>query len=655
MSASVWEPNSETVIVDPTLRNDLLEPNGGINVGYTPDGIGAVPTNLDAAMRWDDVNMFAFMTAAQIFDVEARTRSLDVTLPCNAAVAFASILGGRVVAPDGDYKVDGVVTPHAGGADGFKTGILIPYSGTASSTRGIQIWGTGTGTCFVAGSDNMVVIRSSRTYVGGGKFRIDGDTRPGTIGMGMVPESMVQITEAVTQSYQAWQDVIIENCYKGAMFQPGPEVGGSASGCFYMSFSDFTFNLCTIGVHMVKDITNLSNRSTRVRFTSCRFLRGNVGAWIEAGTEIDFYSPYFEFLNTGVSPLAIPTGLAYVDPNPANIQVYGGYAEQVTRPMYTTSSHSLHLFGWYQSGVFDASFYAMGMHILGRLNVAKLPNTQAYVMMGGPAGNGLVADPDQNGQKSMAIYTNGVEVARYSFNGSYTHKGTGGNTVLTTDGKGITFTGAGTNTVSATDDFIMNADRQYFRPQTGAQTGIRIDNVGTLAILPEVDNATAVGLILNRFSQICAANGVIVTSDADSKNNMRRSPLGLKFILKLEPLAYKFNIGGRTVEKDGNGNKVRVIDVPGKRQHFGFAAQQVKEAAGDVDFGGHIMFNPNDPKSEQALRYDEFIAPIVCGMQEIYVELTDVTIKLKEAVEEILALKLEIGKLKTIPVNKIVN
>ena len=36
-----------------------------------------------------------------------------------------------------------------------------------------------------------------------------------------------------------------------------------------------------------------------------------------------------------------------------------------------------------------------------------------------------------------------------------------------------------------------------------------------------------------------------------------------------------------------------------------------------LDFGGHILANPEDPDSEQGLRYDAFIAPLVVAVQEL--------------------------------------
>ncbi len=56
---------------------------------------------------------------------------------------------------------------------------------------------------------------------------------------------------------------------------------------------------------------------------------------------------------------------------------------------------------------------------------------------------------------------------------------------------------------------------------------------------------------------------------------------------------------------------------PGQRTHYGLLAQQVQEVLGDRDFAGHILADPTDPQSEQGLRYDAFIAPLIKAVQEL--------------------------------------
>ena len=57
--------------------------------------------------------------------------------------------------------------------------------------------------------------------------------------------------------------------------------------------------------------------------------------------------------------------------------------------------------------------------------------------------------------------------------------------------------------------------------------------------------------------------------------------------------------------------------TPGKRNHFGFLTTEVKAVLGDIDFAGYVKTDVNDPESEEALRYTEFIAPLVKAVQEL--------------------------------------
>jgi len=60
--------------------------------------------------------------------------------------------------------------------------------------------------------------------------------------------------------------------------------------------------------------------------------------------------------------------------------------------------------------------------------------------------------------------------------------------------------------------------------------------------------------------------------------------------------------------------------IPGARRHYGLIAQEVRAAltaAGVDDFGGWVLTNKDDPSSEQALRYEQFMAPLIKAVQEL--------------------------------------
>ena len=153
----------------------------------------------------------------------------------------------------------------------------------------------------------------------------------------------------------------------------------------------------------------------------------------------------------------------------------------------------------------------------------------------------------------------------------------------------------------------------------------RIRNNGEVVVFnsptfyPNTDNAVVLGFTGNRWSAVWAANGTIQTSDQRTKTDIADAQIGTDFIKALRPVSYKWIEGGKrdTGERDEDGNYI-YESVPGQRTHWGFIAQEVKQAGDDagVDFGGWVLTDKDDPDSEQALRYDQFIAPLTKALQE---------------------------------------
>lgn len=122
---------------------------------------------------------------------------------------------------------------------------------------------------------------------------------------------------------------------------------------------------------------------------------------------------------------------------------------------------------------------------------------------------------------------------------------------------------------------------------------------------PATDNAMTLGASGARWSAVWAATGAIQTSDIRQKTDIAPTDLGLDFILALNPVKYRWSVGGN---EDGAGR-------PGRRTHYGLLAQEVQAVLGARDFAGHILADPADPQSEQGLRYDAFIAPLISAVQ----------------------------------------
>lgn len=199
----------------------------------------------------------------------------------------------------------------------------------------------------------------------------------------------------------------------------------------------------------------------------------------------------------------------------------------------------------------------------------------------------------------------------------------------------INFTDSDTTNTSSRSSRILgmrgpDANSSYLLFQTANSgnpaTHITIERNGNVffsnvpnAVYPATDNAFNLGASGVRWSAVWAANGSIQTSDERTKTEITDSVLGTDFIKSLRPVSYKWINGGNvdTGEREENGNFIYTAS-PGKRRHWGFLAQEVKQSvdAAGVDFGGWLLTDKDDPDSEQALRYDQFIAPLTKALQE---------------------------------------
>lgn len=118
-------------------------------------------------------------------------------------------------------------------------------------------------------------------------------------------------------------------------------------------------------------------------------------------------------------------------------------------------------------------------------------------------------------------------------------------------------------------------------------------------VVPLANNTYTLGTASVGWQNIYANNAVTVISDRRSKKHIKDSDLGLEFIKKLRPRTYKIK--------------------KGQRRHHGFIAQEVKQALDEcgVDSAIWTQADVEDALSQQALRYEEIIAPLVRAVQEL--------------------------------------
>lgn len=139
---------ASVVAIDGTLRADLANTAtanlGSKLIGWLRSAASAVATTLKDWLGWQEVNVFEFMTAAQIADVQGYTYAIDVSTPILNAINAARTLGGyRVRFPAGGYlaSIDYTVLAQGGS--------------TSLEYRGIPLTlvGDGNGESFVVASN----------------------------------------------------------------------------------------------------------------------------------------------------------------------------------------------------------------------------------------------------------------------------------------------------------------------------------------------------------------------------------------------------------------------------------------------------------------------------------------------------------------------
>ena len=172
---------------------------------------------------------------------------------------------------------------------------------------------------------------------------------------------------------------------------------------------------------------------------------------------------------------------------------------------------------------------------------------------------------------------------------------------------------------------FRNATGFVFYGLTGTTRGsVYVGRLETHSILPMTDGTYTIGVTDNRywrgwFDELYVTAGAVSGSDSRLKTDIADSDLGLDFIVSLRPRRYRLK-DRQVVTRDESGAENRRT-IPGIRPHYGFVAQEIKEAMGQADFAGYVDI---DLAGEQlGLRYEEFIAPLVKAMQELHGQVTE--------------------------------
>lgn len=107
-------------------------------------------------------------------------------------------------------------------------------------------------------------------------------------------------------------------------------------------------------------------------------------------------------------------------------------------------------------------------------------------------------------------------------------------------------------------------------------------------------------------------------SDRRLKTNIQENVVGLEFIKKLRPVSYHYDMDAiARFDKTPDSLRLREAEaIKATEIQTGFIAQEVETAANEVGFNFHGVVKPYDANGTYALRYAEFVVPLVKAMQE---------------------------------------
>ncbi|MEI8204333.1 MAG: tail fiber domain-containing protein, partial [Bacteroidota bacterium] len=178
-----------------------------------------------------------------------------------------------------------------------------------------------------------------------------------------------------------------------------------------------------------------------------------------------------------------------------------------------------------------------------------------------------------------------------------------------------------------------------------ARTNVSMFGYGIVNAQCTADNQILLGntAITSIRAQV---SGLTSYSDARYKTNIKENVSGLDFIMKLKPVTY--NVKPENLHKIWGTDEslLKRIDFSSieKETFIGFLAQDVEKAAKESGFNFPGIDVPKNDKEVYALRYVDFIMPMVKGMQEQQVIIENQNKKIDDLQKQIDELKALIKK-----------
>jgi trimeric autotransporter adhesin len=189
-------------------------------------------------------------------------------------------------------------------------------------------------------------------------------------------------------------------------------------------------------------------------------------------------------------------------------------------------------------------------------------------------------------------------------------------------------------------DALQRTTASYYNTAIGYQAGQGGDygwnnvfvGMGANATYAGTYNSVAIGqgAMCTGSSQVRIGNTSTVSiggqvgwsnlSDGRYKKNVREDVRGIDFIMKLRPVTYQMDVAALNsklkINNEGNEFAKKGSDEQAKIVFSGFIAQEVEESAKELGYDFSGVDRPKNENDLYALRYAEFVVPLVKAMQE---------------------------------------
>jgi len=184
------------------------------------------------------------------------------------------------------------------------------------------------------------------------------------------------------------------------------------------------------------------------------------------------------------------------------------------------------------------------------------------------------------------------------------------------------------DTITATDAVCIGYDAKIsgnYSIGIGRETEITNSNAIAIGYQAAVSSNNEVSIGNSTSTTIGGYVNWSATSDARVKTNIEENVKGLNFIDALRPVTYNYDVAtleaffGREIP-EGLQQAARQKST---RQYSGFIAQEVEDAAKRLKYDFSGIKAPTNDKDLYALRYAEFVVPLVKATQELHQKVKD--------------------------------